>query len=214
MKIYSAVRLAWLSILFSTVLAACGLFEQPLVDIVTNLLSLASTGLLVYALSRLSDVSARFSRAFYTQLTALVLTVLFLICSYLPTDAAMLSIFTTLLSLAAGLFGLVSEFQFFWGLDEHILIGGYRYPARRIRWCFFGPLLIALFGGFAASFFLMSQNPDLAITDPDALIAQAYPISIALAVIGQVLVLVLLRGYLRAVREREEQDAPPDSSEA
>ena len=67
----------------------------------------------------------------------------------------MLQNFMSLLSMAGSVAGLLSEYYLYWGLDERIIPHAYNYPARRIRWCLYAPLL----GAFAASTLILTGLP-------------------------------------------------------
>ena len=69
---------------------------------------------------------------------------------------------------------------------ERIIPYAYNYPARRIRWCLYAPLL----GAFVAS----------------ALILIALPLpAVFVQLVAQIIPLVLLWQYMRAVQMREDE---------
>lgn len=207
MKIYPQLRLIWTALLISALALLVLPVENETVLFVSNLISLAAQGAVVFALNRIAGESQRLSRAFLYQLISLVLLVLSMVCAPLISSSeGMFPIFTSLLSLCGGLFGLIAEYHLFWGLDERVIPCGYRYPARRIRWCFYTPLLGGVVGTLLASVVLATQLGGVTTVEE----AAALPLEPALWVVaavqfvGQLIVLLLFRGYNRAVRDREE----------
>ena len=106
-------------------------------------------------------------------------------CTFMGTSDMMVH-FMVLLMVTGSLFSLISQYHMYWALDERVIPCGYAYPARRIRWCFYTPLI----GAVAASFIqtLFYQNPAALVVQ---LVCQLAP-------------LVLLWQYLRAVKNRED----------
>ena len=188
MKIYSNLRVIWIAMLVSALTGLSGLTDSFVVNVVGSLLSLAAYAVIVYQLRRLADESVRFSRAFAYQLITIVLLALSIVCSLvMQREIAVdtLSIFALLLIMTGGIFNLLSEFNLFWALDERIIPQGYAYPARRIRWCFYTPLLCAV---IAATFQMMEQ----------------YVLGLAAQYAGLATMLVLFWLYLQAVKARED----------
>lgn len=185
MKIYPCLRLIWGSLLVSALLNLAALSDSMPVLIAANVANLLCLAIIAYALYRLSDESRLFARAFPTQLAAVVLMGLALVCTQLASGNLMLLNFLSLLSVAGGIAGLLSEYFMYWGLDERILSFGYAFPARRIRWCFYAPLI----GAFAASFLLLTGS---------------VLSGMLLQTACQFIPVVLLWQYMRAVKAREE----------
>ena len=102
------------------------------------------------------------------------------------SDFMPLLLVANVLNLACfGLIAYVLYYYMYWGLDERVISCGYAFPARRIRWCLYAPLL----GAFIASFLLLAGM--LAICVLIQLVCQFVPV-------------VLIWQYMKAVREREE----------
>ena len=185
MKIYPYLRLLWIALAGSALLNLTALSDFMPLLLVANVLNLACYGLIAYVLYRLSDESVLFSRAFPARLFAIALIVLALVCTRFAPENQMLLNFLSLLSLAGSVASLLSDYYMYWGLDERVISCGYAFPARRIRWCLYAPLL----GAFIASFLLLAGM--LAICVLIQLVCQFVPV-------------VLIWQYMKAVREREE----------
>lgn len=184
MKIYPHLRLLWISSLISTV-AMFGLISDNLVvSIVTNIAGLVSYGLMLIALRQLSEESVRFSHAFICNLFAFALSILSIVVTLFNNPD--LLYFASLLLMTGSMFSLVGEYQLYWALDERIIPQGYVFPARRIRLCFYLPLL----GAFISSVILVLFQLTLPV--------------IAIQLTTQIVPLVLLFQYMTAVRKREE----------
>ena len=180
MKIYPYLRLIWLALAGSALINPTALSSSMTVLLIANFINLAC-----YALYRLSDESALFARAFPTRLLSIILIGMALICTrFAPANRVLLN-FLSLLSLAGSVAGLLSEYYMYWGLDERIISRGYAYPARRIRWCLYVPLI----GAFLSSLLMLSRMLALGV---------------ALQLACQFVPLVLLRQYMKAVRARED----------
>lgn len=184
MKIYPYLRLIWFSLLITAVLNLTALSDSTAVLLAANVLNLLCYAVIVYALYRLSGEAAFFSRAFYMRLTSVVLIALALICMQFAADSAMLVNFLSLLSMAGSIAGLLGEYFMYWGLDARILPCGYAYPARRIRWCLYAPLI----GSFVATLLIMTWQVLLGVL---------------VQVACQFVPVVLLGQYMRAVHDRE-----------
>ena len=185
MKSYPSLRLLWAALVVSAVTVLGSLFPENGVSLAASILNLAAYGVVLYILHRLSEESARFGRAFSCQLISLFLSILALACTFMGTSDMMVH-FMVLLMVTGSLFSLISQYHMYWALDERVIPCGYAYPARRIRWCFYTPLI----GAVAASFIqtLFYQNPAALVVQ---LVCQLAP-------------LVLLWQYLRAVKNRED----------
>lgn len=192
MNIYSSLRAIWIALLISALAGLTGLTDTFSVNVAGSLLSLAAYAVMVLMLKRLAEQSVRFSRAFAYQIITVVLLALSIVCSlFMQRGIAVdtLSIFTLLLIMTGGIFSLLSEFNLFWALDERIIPQGYAFPARRIRWCFYAPLLCSV---VAATFQMMEQ----------------YTLGLAAQYVGYIIMLTLLWQYLRAVKAREDDPLP------
>ena len=185
MKIYPHLRVLWGALAVSAAVNLAALSDSITVLLVANVINLLAYCVIAYVLYRLSDESALLGRAFPAQLLSIVLIGLALVVTQLAGDNVMLQNFMSLLSMAGSVAGLLSEYYLYWGLDERIIPHTYNYPARRIRWCLYAPLL----GAFAASTLILTGLPLPAIF-------------VQLA--GQIVPLVLLRQYMRAVQMRED----------
>lgn len=184
MKIYPHLRLLWISSLISTVAMFGLISDNQLLSVVTNSAGLVSYGLMLIALRRLSDESVRFSHAFICNLFAFALSILSIVVTLFNNPN--LLYFATLLLMTGSMFSLVGEYQLYWALDERIIPQGYVFPARRIRLCFYLPLL----GAFISSVVLVLLQRTL--------------LSIAIQIAAQIVQLVLLFQYMTAVRNRED----------
>ena len=185
MKIYPYLRLLWIALAGSALLNLTALSDFMPLLLVANVLNLACFGLIAYVLYRLSDESVLFSRAFPARLSSVALIGLALVCTRFAPENQMLLNFLSLLSLAGSVASLLSDYYMYWGLDERVISCGYAFPARRIRWCLYAPLL----GAFIASFLLLAGM--LAICVLIQLVCQFVPV-------------VLIWQYMKAVRECEE----------
>lgn len=184
MKIYPYLRLILGSLAVSALLNLTALSDAMPVLVAANVLNLVCYGVIVYALYRMSGEATYFARAFYTRLASVVLIALALICMQFAAGSAMLVNFLSLLSMAGSIAGLLGEYFMYWGLDARILPCGYAYPARRIRWCLYAPLI----GSFAATLLIMTWQVLLGVL---------------VQVACQFVPVVLLGQYMRAVRDRE-----------
>jgi hypothetical protein len=185
MKIYPQLRLLWISFVIGTALNFAAFSSSEAVLFIGSLASLAAYGVSVFVLRRLSGESRRFGRAFTYQLFSVALLTLSIVFSFIAGENDMLLIFSTLLMLTGSTFGLFSKYEMYWAMDERVIPQGYAYPARRIRWCFYAPLLGALC-------VTMLQFSGL-----DA-------IGLAIQLICQIIPLVLLYQYVQAVKARED----------
>lgn len=185
MKIYPYLRLLWLALAASALLNLTALSDFTSLLLVANVLNLVCFGLIAYVLYRLADESALFSRAFPARLFSIALVGLALVCTRFAPENQMLLNFLSLLSLAGSVASLLSDYYMYWGLDERVISCGYGFPARRIRWCLYAPLL----GAFIASFLLLAGM--LAACTLIQLACQFVPV-------------VLIWQYMKAVRERED----------
>lgn len=184
MKIYPHLRVLWAALAISAATNLAALSNSMPVLLAANIINLICYGVIAYVLYRLSDESALLGRAFPAQMLCIALIALALVCTQLAGDNVMLQNFMSLLSMAGSVAGLLSEYYLYWGLDERIIPHAYNYPARRIRWCLYAPLL----GAFVAS----------------ALILTALPLpAVCVQLVGQIIPLVLLWQYMRAVQMRE-----------
>lgn len=188
MKIYPHLRVLWGALAVSAAINLAALSDSMAVLLAANVLNLMCYGVIAYVLYRLSDESTLLSRAFPAQLLSIALIALALVCTQLSHGNIMLQNFMSLLSMAGSVAGLLSEYYLYWGLDERIIPHAYNYPARRIRWCLYAPLL----GAFAASLLLLTGQPSLIMA---AGIVQFG---------AQIVPLVLLWQYMRAVQVRED----------
>ena len=185
MKIYPYLRLLWIALAVSALLNLTALSDFMPLLLVANVLNLACFGLIAYVLYRLSDESVLFSRAFPARLFSVALIGLALVCTRFAPENQMLLNFLSLLSLAGSVASLLSDYYMYWGLDERVISCGYAFPARRIRWCLYAPLL----GAFASAFLIL---------------AGMSVVGVVLQLACQFVPLVLLWQYMRAVRERED----------
>lgn len=188
MKIYPYLRVLWGALAVSAALNLAVLSSSMLVLMAANVVNLLCYGAIAYVLYQLSGESALLGRAFPAQLLAIALIAFALICTQLAGDNVMLQNFMSLLSMAGSVAGLLSEYYLYWGLDERIIPHAYNYPARRIRWCLYAPLL----GAMAASLFMLTMQPVLVL------------LAVAVQLGAQIVPLVLLWQYMRAVQMRED----------
>lgn len=132
----------------------------------------------------LADVSDGMARAYRVLITGLALTVG---CSLLALLAlgSTLSMIFVLPAMVGAIVLLVSDYYFYFGLDDLAALRGYAYPRGRIKRCFW----IALIGGVVAG--TAEQNGA-------AWFAKACNIVIV------VVTLVLLWEYLEAVKQAEQ----------
>ena len=185
MKIYPHLRVLWGALAVSALINLAALSDSIAVLLAANIVNLLAYCVIAYVLYRLSDESALLGRAFPAQLLSIALIGLALVVTQLAGGNVMLQNFMSLLSMAGSVAGLLSEYYLYWGLDERIIPHAYNYPARRIRWCLYAPLL----GAFAASTLILTGLPLPAIF-------------VQLA--GQIVPLVLLQQYMHAVQMRED----------
>lgn len=185
MKIYPHLRVLWIALAISAVTNLAALSSSLAVLLAANIINLLCYGAIAYVLYRLADESALLSRAFPARLLCIALIALALVFTQLAGENVMLQNFMSLLSMAGSVAGLLSEYYLYWGLDERVIPHAYNYPARRIRWCLYAPLL----GAFVAS----------------ALILAGLPLpAVFVQMVGQIIPLVLLWKYMRAVQMRED----------
>ena len=152
MKIYPLLLRIWAALLVSALLNLTALSTNYMLLMAANIANLLCYGVIVHALYRMADESARLLRAFRTQFAALVLVALALVCTLLAGDSLTLLNFLSLLTVAGGIASLLGDYFRYWGLDERILPCGYAFPARRIRWCLYAPVL----GSFIGSLFVLT----------------------------------------------------------
>lgn len=188
MKIYPHLRILWGALTVSAVLNLTALCNSMLVLLIANVLNLLCYCVISYVLYRLSDESQLLSRAFPAQLLSIALIGLALVVTQLAHGNVTLENFMALLSMAGSVAGLLSEYYLYWGLDERIIPHAYNYPARRIRWCLYAPLL----GAFVASTLMLTGQ------------AAPYYLGVAIQLGTQVVPLVLLWQYMHAVQARED----------
>lgn len=185
MKIYPYLRLLWISLLING-LGTLGylMTDHPTISLIVTISSPIAYVLMLVSLYHLGDESPRFSRAFICNLFAFALTIIaFLTLTLLPPK---LIYFNMMLIMTASVFNLVGQYHLFWALDERVIPQGYVFPARRIRLGFYLPLIAA---GIDALFQMYGDT--------------VMP-GMILQILVQLVVLVLLFQYLRAVRDREE----------
>lgn len=207
MKIYPQLRLIWAAFLVSALTLLLSASENKSVLLLSSLIGLAAHGVIAFALSRIAAESQRFNRAFLYQFVSLVLLALSTVCGlFSPEPEGMLGTFTSLLTLCGGLFALIAEYQLFWALDERVIPCGYAYPARRIRWCFYTPLLGALAGSLI-TVLLATRLFASVTTEAELATISLTPflwVIIAAQLLSQLIVLALLFRYNRAVCAREQ----------
>ena len=185
MSIYPYLRPLWAALAVSALVNLASLTDSMTILMIANVINLLCYAVVAFVLYRLSDESARFGHAFPARLFSVALIGLALVCTaFNPENPALLN-FLSLLSLAGSVAGLLSEYYMYWALDERMMPCAYNYPARRIRWCFYAPLL----GAFVAS--------------PLMLIGQAKA-AVLLQCLTQFIPLILLRQYMQAVKARED----------
>lgn len=187
MKIYPLLRVLWGALAVSAAVNLAALSNSMAVLLAANIINLLAYVVIAYVLYRLSDESALLGRAFPAQLLSIVLIGMALVVTQLAGDNLMLQNFMSLLSMAGSVAGLLSDYYLYWGLDERIIPHAYNYPARRIRWCLYAPLL----GAFAASLLMLAGQLTLLI------------VAVIVQLGAQIVPLVLLWQYMRAVQVRE-----------
>lgn len=188
MKIYPLLRVLWGALAVSAAVNLAALSNSMAVLLAANIINLLAYVVVAYVLYRLSDESALLGRAFPAQMLSIVLIGMALVVTQLAGDNLMLQNFMSLLSLAGSVAGLLSDYYLYWGLDERIIPHAYNYPARRIRWCLYAPLL----GAFAASLLMLVGQLTLLI------------VAVIVQLGAQIVPLVLLWQYMRAVQVRED----------
>lgn len=188
MKIYPLLRVLWGALAVSAAVNLAALSNSMAVLLAANIINLLAYVVVAYVLYRLSDESALLGRAFPAQMLSIVLIGMALVVTQLAGDNLMLQNFMSLLSLAGSVAGLLSDYYLYWGLDERIIPHAYNYPARRIRWCLYAPLL----GAFAASLLMLAGQLTLLI------------VAVIVQLGAQIVPLVLLWQYMRAVQVRED----------
>lgn len=187
MKIYPLLRVLWGALAVSAAVNLAALSNSMAVLLAANIINLVAYVVIAYVLYRLSDESALLGRAFPAQMLSIVLIGMALVVTQLAGDNLMLQNFMSLLSMAGSVAGLLSDYYLYWGLDERIIPHAYNYPARRIRWCLYAPLL----GAFAASLLMLAGQLTLLI------------VAVIVQLGAQIVPLVLLWQYMRAVQVRE-----------
>ncbi|MDO4271140.1 MAG: hypothetical protein Q4C72_09500 [Eubacteriales bacterium] len=216
MKIHFQLRLLWLALAVTVFTNFLSFSNAVPIQLACSLAELAAAGLITFVLSRLAGESARFHRAFIYQLLSFTLSVLLLVCALIPSANDTLLVFTSLLSLTGGIAALLGKYQMYWALDERIIPLGYVFPARRIRLCFYVPLLGAVLSAFALAAAMtpqinaLAQLPEAALAQaqlPQPTPAQALPAAL-IQIVCQVIPLVLLFRYMRAVKAREDDPLP------
>lgn len=188
MKIYPLLRVLWGALAVSAAVNLAALSNSMAVLLAANIINLLAYVVVAYVLYRLSDESALLGRAFPAQMLSIVLIGMALVVTQLAGDNLMLQNFMSLLSMAGSVAGLLSDYYLYWGLDERIIPHAYNYPARRIRWCLYAPLL----GAFAASLLMLAGQLSLLV------------VAVIVQLGAQIVPLVLLRQYMRAVQVRED----------
>lgn len=188
MKIYPLLRVLWGALAVSAAVNLAALSNSMAVLLAANIINLLAYVVVAYVLYRLSDESALLGRAFPAQMLSIVLIGMALVVTQLAGDNLMLQNFMSLLSLAGSVAGLLSDYYLYWGLDERIIPHAYNYPARRIRWCLYAPLL----GAFAASLLMLVGQLTLLI------------VAVIVQLGAQIVPLVLLWQYMRAAQVRED----------
>lgn len=196
MHIYSHLRVVWLATLVSALTVLTALSESEIASLIGTAVSLLACGFIIYHLRKLSGESPRFARAYLFQIASLVLSVLTMagLALYLSSGSDTPLYFASMTLMTGGIFGLLSDYNLFWALDERVIPCGYAYPARRVRWCFYAPLL----GALVAALF---EYGALAM-EQEGLMFSA--VSVAIQLVFQAAALVLFRQYNRAVHDREE----------
>lgn len=159
MKIYRYLRTFWIASALSLALSLASLLNivSTAFDLALNAAGIALGVVVVWALGKMSGESARLSRAFWCQCFNVALSAIATVLSFLPSDSEMLSVLLALMVSAAGLFSIVSDFQLYWALDERVVTCGYAFPARRIRWCFYLPLVGVLLSSAVETAQIASQ---------------------------------------------------------
>lgn len=188
MKIYPLLRVLWGALAVSAAVNLAALSNSMAVLLAANIINLLAYVVVAYVLYRLSDESALLGRAFPAQMLSIVLIGMALVVTQLAGDNLMLQNFMSLLSMAGSVAGLLSDYYLYWGLDERIIPHAYNYPARRIRWCLYAPLL----GAFAASLLMLVGQLTLLV------------VAVIVQLGAQIVPLVLLWQYMRAVQVRED----------
>lgn len=188
MKIYPLLRVLWGALAVSAAVNLAALSNSMAVLLAANIINLLAYVVVAYVLYRLSDESALLGRAFPAQMLSIVLIGMALVVTQLAGDNLMLQNFMSLLSLAGSVAGLLSDYYLYWGLDERIIPHAYNYPARRIRWCLYAPLL----GAFAASLLMLAGQLTMLV------------VAVIVQLGAQIVPLVLLWQYMRAVQVRED----------
>ena len=159
MKIYRYLRMFWIASALSLALSLASLLNivSTAFDLALNAAGIALGVVVAWALGRMAGESARLSRAFWCQCFNVALSAIATVLSFLPGDSEMLSVLLALMVSAAGLFSIVSDFQLYWALDERVVTCGYAFPARRIRWCFYLPLVGVLLSSAVETAQIASQ---------------------------------------------------------
>lgn len=143
MNIYGRVNGIWVTMCITAVCNALNLFATTVLQQgILIVISLIAAIAYVCCLSAMRNVSWRFDRAYSHQILSIILLVIAMLSRFFLVFLGSLGVLVfSLLVLAAGIAGLLSNFQLFWGLDDLIITNGYGYPNRKIRWCFYAPLI-------------------------------------------------------------------------
>ena len=155
MKIYRYLRTIWLLGAAALALSLLSVLQYYLnlslgaVDLAMNVVSLALGAGTAWALRCIAEESARLHRAYICQGLNVGLSALSVVLSYVAGSSDAVAAFAMLLLMAASIFSIVSDFQLYWALDERVVAFGYAFPARRIRWCFYLPLIGVMLSSFA-----------------------------------------------------------------
>ena len=175
--VYRNLRIIWKMMLIGFVLS---FFDNMLVTVISIVLNIVQ----IVQIRALADASDRMARAYRMLIIGLALTVG---CSLLALLAlgSTLSMIFVLPAMVGAIVLLVSDYYFYFGLDDLAALRGYAYPRGRIKRCFW----IALIGGVVAG--TAEQNGA-------AWFAKACNIVIV------VFTLVLLWEYLEAVKQAEQ----------
>lgn len=163
MKIYRYLRTIWLMGAASLAIVLLNMLEAVLdissivLDAAATVISLIVGCVTIWALGKLSGESKRLNRAFFCQCFYVALSLLAFVLAYVGAGIEMLAVFSVLLVLVSSIFSIVSDFQLYWALDERVVTCGYAFPARRIRWCFYLPLVGVLLSSAVETAQIASQ---------------------------------------------------------
>ena len=209
MKIYRYLRTIWLMGAASLAIVLLNMLEAVLdissivLDAAATVISLIVGCVTIWALGKLSGESKRLNRAFFCQCFYVALSLLAFVLAYVGAGIEMLAVFSVLLVLVSSIFSIVSDFQLYWALDELVVTCGYAFPARRIRWCFYLPLI----GVLAASSMQYAQAASaIAAGQTDVTATQLTPFSMVITFACQLGALLLLARYCIAVERFEAEN--------